>query len=261
MKKLLIAFLFLSVSCFSQEKYKLLHKIDVDADQFTTDNQCNVYVVKNNELIKYDKTGKLLYKYSNKTLGKISYVDASNMLRVLVFYKDFSSVIFLDNTLTQNGEPVDLRLLDISAAPVVCSSYDNGIWVYDPSRWALIRYDKTFADIIENSNLEQSLNDSLLPNLLVEYNNKIYLNNPRSGIIVFDNYGTYYKTLPLKNLQHFQPITDWVYYAEGKKIKAYNIKTTEEKEFDAPSDFKTFRLEDNILLLQDAHSIMLYSAP
>ena len=44
-------------------------------------------------------------------------------------------------------------------------------------------------------------------------------------------------------------------------MKAYNIKTTEEKEFDMPEvDFVNFRLEMSVLMLQNENSITLFSA-
>ena len=46
-----------------------------------------------------------------------------------------------------------------------------------------------------------------------------------------------------------------------KAVKAYNIKTTEEKEFDMPEvDFVNFRLEMSVLMLQNENSITLFSA-
>lgn len=255
-----ILFLFLSATCFSQSSYKLIRTIEVSADFFTTDNQSNIYVVKGHELSKYNAAGKLLYKYSNKNFGNITFVDASNMLRILIFYKDFSQVVFLDNTLSQNGEPINLVTLDVNQAPLVCSSYNSGMWVYDQQNFSLIRYDKSLADIQHTGNLNQLLNDSLQPGGMIEYDNRLYLSNPRSGIMIFDIYGTYYKTIPVKNVSGFQPIGDWVYYVSGKKVKAYHIKTTEEKEFEVPADFIGFRLEMGVLFLQDEKSISLYSA-
>src|ERR1700739_3471195 len=102
MKKLFYIFIFITSSCFAQNKFNLVATIDVQADFFTTDNQSNIYIVKGNELTKYNTSGKLLYKYSNKNLGNIDFVDASNMLRLLVFYKNFLQVVFLDNTLSMN---------------------------------------------------------------------------------------------------------------------------------------------------------------
>lgn len=260
MRLILCILLLITTTCFAQSKYSLLKIIKTEADFFTTDNQCNIYTVKGNELVKYDKTGKLLYKYSNKNFGNISFVDASNMLRILLYYKDFLQVVFLDNTLSQNGDAVSLEKIGFQQAQLVCSSHNNAMWIYDQQNFALIRLDKNLENIQQTGNLNALLNDSLQPNSLIEYDNRIYLNNPKSGIMIFDIYGTYYKTIPVKNTAGFQPIGEWVYYISDTKVKAYHIKTTEEKEFEMPADFKKFRLEMNVLVLQDEKSISLYSA-
>ena len=246
---------------FSQSKFSLIKTIDIESDFFTSDNQGNVYVVKGNELSKYDKTGKALYKYSDKSFGNISYVDASNMLRVLIFYKDFLQVVLLDNTLSITGDPISLETIGFQQTQLVCSSHNNGIWIYDQQNFEMLRFDQTVTKTQQTGNLTAVLNVELQPNFLLEYDNKVYLNNPGSGILIFDVYGTYFKTIPVKNAAAFQPIGDWVYYMEGGKAKAYNVKTTEEKEFNMPpSKFDNFRLELGVLMIRTAKSISLYSA-
>ncbi|MGQ0828953.1 MAG: hypothetical protein ACT4ON_11240 [Bacteroidota bacterium] len=261
MKKLLYTFLLITTSCFAQSKFTPIATIPAEADFFTSDNQGNVYIVTGNELTKYNKTGRLLYKYSDKKLGNISFVDASNMLRLLVFYKDFLQIVFLDNTLSVNGEATSLDKIGGQQAQLVCSSHNSGIWLYDQQNFELIRLDQNFEKKQQTGNLNLLLNTSLQPDYLLEYDNKVYLNNPSSGILIFDIYGTYYKTIPAKNVKKFQPITDWVYFISDSKVKAYNTKTTEEKQFEMPlQDFKDFRLEMGILMLQTEKSIVLYSS-
>jgi hypothetical protein len=95
---------------------------------------------------------------------------------------------------------------------------------------------------------------------LLEYDNKVYLNNPSTGILIFDVYGTYYKTISVKNVKQFQVIGEWIYYLSEKKARAINIKTTVEKQFEMPvSEFQNFRLEMGILMIQNNNSISLYS--
>jgi len=261
MKKLVHLFLFITFSGIAQNKFNLAATIDVQADFFTTDNQSNIYVVKSNELTKFNKSGKLLYKYSNKNLGNIDFVDASNMLQLLVFYKNFLQVAFLDNTLSLNGEPVSLDNIDFQQAQLVCSSHNNGIWLYNQQNWELVRLDQTLAKTQQTGNLSLLLNIDLQPNYLLEYNNKVYLNNPSTGILIFDVYGTYYKTIAVKDVQHFQPIGDLVYYISDNKVKAYNIKTTDETEFVLPiTTFQNFRLELGVLVLQTDKSISIYNS-
>ena len=251
----------LSATVVAQNKFKLISTINVESDFFTTDNQSNVYAVKGNELIKYDRTGKELYKYSNKNFGNMSFVDASNMLRILIFYKDFLQVEILDNTLSLNGDAISLEEIGFQQAQLVCSSHNSGMWIYDQQNFELIRLDQNLLKTQQTGNLNAALNMDIQPNYLMEYNNRLYLNNHTTGILIFDIYGTYYKSIPMKDSPHFQPIGDWVYYISNKIVKAYNIVTTEEKQFDMPlTDFQNFRLETGTLIIKTKNSILLYAS-
>ena len=171
MKKIIYLFLFISINSFCQSKFKLIATIEIEADFFTTDNQCNLYVVKANELSKFDKMGKLVYKYSNKNLGNIDFVDASNMLKLLVFYKNFSQVVFLDNTLSLTGSPVGLDKDGFRQAQLVCSSHNNGIWIYDQQNFELLRLNQALEQIQQTGNL------SLLLIIDLRHNFFVYVNN------------------------------------------------------------------------------------
>lgn len=255
---LLVAF---SANCFSQTKFNLITTINAESDFFTTDNLSNVYVVKANELTKYDKTGKQLYRYSNKNFGNITFVDASNMLKILVFYKDFLQVVFLDNTLSANGDPINMEELGFQRSQLVCSSNNSGMWIYDQQNFELIRLDQNLLKTQQTGNLSATLNMEIQPNFLLEYDNKVYLNNPATGVLIFDVYGTYYKTIPVKDALRFQPIGDLVYFISDKKVKSYNTKTTEEKQYELPmKEFESFRLEIGVLMLRSAKAVYLYSA-
>lgn len=261
MKKCLFLFLIATANCFSQSKFNHIATIVIESDFFTTDNLSNVYVVKGNELIKYDKTGKELYKFSNKNLGNINFVDATNMLKVLVFYKDFQQVVFLDNTLSVNGDPINLEQIGFNQAQLICSSHNNGIWIYDQQNFELMRIDQNLLQTQKTGNLTSTLNINLQPSSLLEFNNKVFLNNPSNGILIFDVYGTYFKTIPVKNVSRFQPFGDWVYFISNKKVTAYNVITSEEKQFEVPlSDFQNFRIEVGTLFLQTQNAIILYNA-
>lgn len=260
MKNILCILLLFTTTIFAQSKFKLINTIDTEINFFTSDNQSNVYIVKGNELVKYNKTGKLLYKYSNKNLGNISYVDASNMLKILVYYKDFSQALFLDNTLSLSGEPISFDKIGFQQVGLVCASQNNGIWIFNQQNFALVQLNTAYEIVHSTANLNSILNVDLQPDVMVEYDNKIYMNNPLSGIMIFDIYGTYYKTIPVKNAEKFQPIRDLVYYLKENKIKAYNIKTTEELEFSPPAtEIISFRLEVETLMLQTKTGVSIYA--
>lgn len=259
---LLIVFVGMYAPISAQDSaFHLLKTIEVTADFFTTDNQSNIYAVKKNELTKFDKTGKLLYKYSSNNFGDISFVDASNMLKILVFYKSYLQVVFLDNTLSQNGDPISFDKIGYIQAQLICSSHNSGMWIYDQQNMELVRIDQNLERTQQTGNLSVLLAIPMKPDYLIEYDNKVYLNNPGTGILVFDIYGTYYKTIPVKDVKQFQPFGNQVYYNTGNEIKAYNLKTADEAQFEIPlTEFKNFRLEVGVLTLQNNDSIRLYTA-
>ena len=260
-KIIIFFFLFTAHAAFSQGNFKLIASLPISPDFFTTDKQGNLYIVKANELSKYNKAGKLTYKYSNKNLGNIDFVDASNMLRLLVFYQNFSQVLFLDNTLTQQGEPLSLDKIGFQQTQLVASSYNNCMWLYDQQNMQLVRLDNALLKTQETGNLSRLLNNDITPTRLLEYDNTIYLYNPSSGILMFDIYGTYYKTIPLQNITSFQPLGEKVYYLKDTSIKSYNHKTLEEQDFEIPAVIiQKFRIEMDVLIIQTADAVNIYTA-
>src|SRR5687768_4036966 len=96
-------YLLLTIFIFSftgEKKYVLLRSNPSEAKYLTTDDLGNAYMVEKNELKKYSAEGILLATYSNNNLGDLTVVDASDPLKLLLFFKDLSKIIFLDNTLS-----------------------------------------------------------------------------------------------------------------------------------------------------------------
>ena len=56
----------------------------------------NIYIVNNNTMVKYSNDFTNKTNYTNNFLGKISLIDVNDPLRVLIFYRDFNQIIFLD---------------------------------------------------------------------------------------------------------------------------------------------------------------------
>lgn len=95
-----IPFLFLFISTAFTSDFSLVSSIPVKADLVTTDNLGYFYTATGDLLEKYDASGSLYKTYSNKTLGKIHSIDASNPLKLVLFYKEASQIVFLDNNLS-----------------------------------------------------------------------------------------------------------------------------------------------------------------
>ena len=129
--RLLIILLVAPFLAAAQGDWKKLATVDIGEAAFATDNIGQLYSVEGDMLKRFNQEGKLQYNYNNKTFGNISFVDPTNPLRVVVFYKELSQVVFLDNTLAEHGTPISLSELGYDQTTVLCASQNNGIWLFD----------------------------------------------------------------------------------------------------------------------------------
>ncbi len=191
MRILLIILIFLSLNCFSQFKSDFKGKL-LETDQFGY-----YYEVGDTEIKKFTKEGEIYRTYSNNVLGVIANVDVSNPYKVLVYFRDFTKMLILDNFLTPTTDVIDLTEINLDETTLVCRSYNDGTWYYNPVKFELIRKNQELVTTNTSGNLANLLNKNIQPNFLLEYNNKVYLNDTTNGILVFDMYGTYLKTIPV----------------------------------------------------------------
>ena len=104
------AFIFISFQLFfvkAQElKTAFFNEYSIDADKFIgVDDFQNSYYINQNTI--YKKTVQFTYSYANSQLGEITSVDITNPLKVLVFYRDFNTVLLLDNKLNELTKPIN----------------------------------------------------------------------------------------------------------------------------------------------------------
>lgn len=255
-----IIFILLFFSTFDFGSFKIINKVNINSEYFTTDNLGNVYAINNKQLTKFDKEGNKICEYSNSYLGNITSVDVSNPLRILVFYKDFNQIVFLDNTLVIIGSPINLIDIDIDEASLVCSSNQNGFIVFNSQTKKICKYDKTLKLVYESLNLGQLVGKELSPNFMVEKNGYVYLNVPSMGILVFDVYGAYYKTIFIRDLKSFQIKGDNILYYSNNSLQKYNFKLLKSANLFLPDSLNVInsRIEEDRLYILKANKFFIY---
>lgn len=260
------ALVFCGLYLQAQERnFRLINSIDTKAEAFTSDNIGNYYLYNQNEILMYDSVGNLKNRFSDKTLGKITFVDARNPLRIVVFNKDIPAIIFLDNMLAPLGEPVWLQKMQMEQTSVVCASYNSGLWLYDQLQFQLNRVDQFFKITHQTGNLAQIIGTRLNPEWMIEEGNWLYVYNPQTGILVFDIYGTYLKTIPKKNLVNMQVFENNLMLFDGEKFLQYNTKTLQEQVLPLPDinikDIKMIKVNKNKLAILANNKLLIYELP
>lgn len=198
-------------------------------DYFTVDNLGNILFVKESEMVKHLANGNYFVRYSNLKLGDISSVDATNGLRLMLFYKDYQQLVFLDDQLTQKSDAVSLEKLGYEQTDLACLSANNGFWLFNKANNELVRFSSDLKKMASTGNLKQMLqSEEILPNFLLEYNGNVFLNCPDVGIYVFDIFGTFSKIISLKGLKSFQVNENIIYFQKNNGVCSYNYKLFEE---------------------------------
>jgi hypothetical protein len=257
---LLFCILFL-MSAFISDHFTLDKSISQKGTSITSDNLGNIYIVLNDQLFKYDMSGTFLKSYSNKTLGNITAIDVSDPLKTLVFYKDFSKVVFLDNTLSIKKDAISLADKGFDQAVLACTSYESGFWIFDQPSSKLIRFDNNLQQTNQSESLSQLTGKEIHPAHLAEYNNFIYLSDTANGVLIFDRYGTYFKTILITGIISFQIQDDYLLYLKAHRFISYNMKSFSETTIDVPiPEPMAIRVMQNKLIILYNEGVSIYSS-
>jgi hypothetical protein len=190
--------------------------------------------------------GKFLYDYSPFINGDISFVDAGDPFKILLFYEDFGLIEWLDNTLSPVSQ-IYLNEIGMDLASLACGSYQNGIWFYLPPFLQLKRLDQFLEPSDISGNLYKATGIEIKPNYMIERDNTLYLNDPIHGILILDKYGTFNKTIGIKGLESFQVFSRKIVFLENQQGKILDPAINEEGIIDLPVDNAlTFRLSAGV---------------
>lgn len=213
--KIPMLFLLLTAqSTYAQsDSFRLLRRFRSDVVQLAVDNLDNIYVISSTgQLKKYDARGDLSAVYNQvKRFGKLHAIDVTNPLKLLLFYKDFSTVVVLDRLLTLRAA-VDLRKLNIIQTSAVGVSYDGNIWLFDAYENKLKKIDEQGTLLLETPDFRNVFADAIQPQQILDQNGTVYVYDAANGLYLFDYYGAFKKKLPVTGWQH---IAVWNHYITG----------------------------------------------
>mgnify|MGYP000853867271 CR=1 FL=1 len=243
---------------FASDSLVLLRRVPISARLFSTDPIGNIYVIKgNNALVKYNPQGDSIGFFNEIKKGKIAQIDASNPLRILLFYNDFGNILVLDNVLSLKST-IKLNNLGLVNVPCIANSADGSAWLLDPSGMLLKINSKP--EISFTTSLRNVLEKAIDPIYMLEYDRSLYVVDSTDGIYKFDQFGLYKTHYPFqtKELQLFNSYL--VYYAAPFLI-SYNTLTLQENKILLPDvqNIIQARVERNLLYILRKDSLDIYS--
>jgi hypothetical protein len=225
---LLVLCLSLWISAKSQNDttYRLIASISGDIVDFTVDNLDNVYILTGtDQLKKYSPNGDSVAVFNNvKNFGKVSTIDVSNPLKVLLYYKDFSTVVILDRLLTVRST-IDLRQQNIFQVNAIGQSYDNNIWLYDEDESKLKKIDETGKVLLETPDFRLLFNEAPHIKNIYDQDGFVYLYDPELCVFVFDYYGSLRNKILISGWQDFKVAGKYIFGTNNDTLHRYQINT------------------------------------
>lgn len=229
---------FFTSSSFAQDSnwVKSSRTIGNEIADFTVDNLGNLFVLtKDNMLKKYNVKGDSVGVYNDvRRFGKVYSIDVTNPLKVLLYYKDFSTIVVLDRFLSIRNT-VDLRKQGIFQAKAIGQSYDNGIWVYDELEAKLKKLNDEGAVQDATVDLRLITDTAPSPTYVTDQDRLVYLYDSTKGIIIFDYYGALKNKVALTGWQDLQVIGKVIYGRKNNLFESYEPGTLMLRERRLPS--------------------------
>lgn len=204
---------------------------------FTVDQMGNCYVIRGGDILKFNSAGKELVRYSRKDLGVPTAIDASNPLRIQVFYAEFALVRILDNNLIDQSE-LNLRDLGLLQPRVAAATPDQGLWIFDEISCSLTKVDTRLKTTGLSIDLNLLLSRRPQPVSLSANRNWMVMQE-KDRLILLDQFGAVTGSLTLKNPSRFVELREQeLFYEEDGQLVIYSLKlrTSKISEWTCPAN-------------------------
>jgi hypothetical protein len=201
---------------------------------FTVDNLENIYLVNSNDqLKKINANGDSAGVFNNvRKYGKLFSIDATNPLKLLLYYRNFSTIVVLDRFLNIRNT-INLVKKNIFKVKAIATSYDNNIWLFDEGDSKLKKIDENGDVLMETVDFRNLFDTVPSPIQITDQDGFLYLYDPARGFYTFDYYGSLKNNMPFlhwnntevvgKNIYGFDDSTLYQYQSGSLKLATYSL--------------------------------------
>src|SRR5687768_7970465 len=253
----------INTSLAQDSLFRLDKTIEYPIASFTVNNLGELFIINtNNQLKKLDGNGDSVGVFNMVTkYGKLSYVEAQNPWKTILYYKNFSTIVLLDkylNVLTS----INLRKQNIFSVTAVTTSYDNNIWLYDEQDSKLKKIDDAGKILLETVEFRLLFDSFPSPVKIIDRDGFVYLYDPKKGMYVFDYYGAFKNKLMFLNWKDFTVAGKTIYGFDDNYFYSYTANSLNLQQYGMPLSFKKYtalKVGNNKLYLLKDNRLQIYS--
>lgn len=187
----------------------------------------NYYFIEQQQIEKFNSQGLASYQMSLKKTGEINKIVHVNALKTIVFSEVQQQVCILDNTLTNNGNCIQMENLNLQNILLISNSNrPNLVWLYDEYNSGLHLYDYVNNKIIQSvSNLARLVGLSTIEQI-IEIESVLYVHDEKGKFVLFDLFmnQTISFTLPIRQVRAWK---NHLVGIRGDQLNAFTLKGEE----------------------------------
>lgn len=204
---------------------------------FTIDNLDNIYLLSNtNQLKKISPNGDSVVFNDVRKYGKLFSIDATNPLKVLLYYKNFSIILVMDRFLNIRNT-INLRQQNIFKVKAIAASYDNNIWLFDEGDAMLKKIDDNGTVLMSTVDFRNIFDSTPSPEQILDRDKFVYLYDTAKGFYTFDYYGSFKNRIPFLNWSSTDVIGNTLYGFSKNLLHQYKPGSLNLKEYALPVSF------------------------
>ncbi len=219
MVKILLLAVLLSMNDRSDKKLRFVRSTKIDSpSKVSVDQAGNIYVAdQTGNLFLFDPEGTLQSDYSPPHPARISLLEAWQGLRIFLFFRDLQQYAFLNRFLINPKGNYDFS--NTGFVEMAAPSSDNNIWLIDQTDFSMKKY-----LIFQQQTGSSTPFDLLLDpehyeiDFIKEYQNKVFVADKNSGILLFDNFGNFIKKYNQPGLKEFNFFDNYLYFIDKSQI-------------------------------------------
>jgi hypothetical protein len=238
---LLCSFIFHSAVAQTDSAFSFVKTISGSYTDFNVDNLGNIYLITaGNQLKKIRSNGDSIGVFNDvKRYGTVSFIDVTNPLKILLYYKNFATVVVLDRFLNMRNS-INFRKQNIFSVQTIALSYDNNIWLFDEQDNKLKKIDEDGKLLQESTDFRMLFDTVPLPTQLTDKDNFVYLYDPEKGFYIFDYYGSFKNRLPFLHWNNVAVSEKNIYGFSNNKLYTYELNSLTLKEYNLPAFLKNY---------------------
>lgn len=250
-----------NINAQADSSFQYIKTIKGDFTSFSVDNLDNIYVITGSQLRKLNEKGDSICAYNDvKRFGNPSYIDVTNPLKILVYYKNFTTVAVLDRNLSIRNI-IDFRKQDIFQVKAIAGAYDNNIWLFDEAENKLKKIDEQGNPLMETTGFNLLFDTVPVPLRVIDRDDFVYLYDPEKGFYIFDHYGSFKSRLPFLDWDNVEVSGKVMYGFSNNILYSYRLNSLDLKVYRLPAffgDYLAIRVMNGKLYMLRDEGINIY---